>query len=194
MARPRSQGRDLNRSRVRLGPKVPTYDTPFMQVYRCRADFGSATKDYYVIQFKPRAGVVITRGAEVLLVRQYRFLPNRNSWELPGGSIEPAESARSGVVRECVEETGIRPLRLSLLVTYYPGLDNVDNCTRIYHAARFEICAPFTPNPLEVSALRWLSVDRAVAMIRHGRILDAMTVTGLLAYASRGKASGKNAS
>src|SRR5258708_10290287 len=128
MARPRSKGPGSNASRVRLGPKVPTYDTPYMHVYRCRADFGQATKDYYVIQFKPRAGVVINRGAEVLLVRQYRFLPNRNSSELPGGSIEPDESARRGVVRECVEETGIRPSRLSLLGTYYPGLDNVDNC------------------------------------------------------------------
>ena len=190
MTRPRSKG--LGLPGVRLGAKIPTYDTPYMHVYRCRASFGEVTKDYYVSQFKPRAGVVVNRGAEVLLVRQYRFLPNGNSWELPGGSIEPGESARRGVVRECLEETGIRPLRLSLLVTYYPGLDNVDNRTQIYHAAGFEVCAPFMSNPLEVNALRWLPVGQAIAMVRQGRILDAMTVAGLLAYASLGKASGKD--
>ncbi len=194
MGRPRSKRRAPGASPVRLGRKVPTYETPYMHVYRCRADFGKASKDYYVIQFKPRAGVVISRGAEVLLVRQYRFLPNRNSLELPGGSIEPDESARRAVVRECIEETGIRPSRLSLLVTYYPGLDNVDNRTRIYHAAGFEVCAPFVPDPLEVNALRWLPIEQAIAMVRKGQILDAMTVMGLLAYASSGKARGKDAS
>lgn len=193
MGHPRSRRRAPGTSPVRLGPKVPTYETPYMNVYRCHANFGMTSKDYYVIQFKPRAGVVINRGAEVLLVRQYRFLPNRNSWELPGGSVEPEESARRAVVRECIEETGIRPSRLSLLVTYYPGLDNVDNLTRIYHAKKFEVCAPFVPDPLEVNALRWLPIGQAIAMVRKGQVLDAMTVAGLLAYASSGNVRGIDA-
>lgn len=50
------------------------------------------------------------RGAQVLLVRNTR----RGVWELPGGWIDPGESARDCAARELREETGIGSARLSL--------------------------------------------------------------------------------
>ncbi len=167
-----------------IGKKTVTYKTPFMHVYHCRANFGAATKDYYVIKFRPRVGVVVVQDESVLLVSQYRYLLDANSWELPGGSIEHDESPEKGLVRECIEETGVHPLNLSLLITYYPGLDNVDNCTRVYHTSEFEVQTQFVVNPLEVNALAWIPIDKALVMVRQGEILDAMTISGLLAYDS----------
>ena len=167
-----------------VGKKTITYKTPFMHVYHCKANFGAATKDYFVIKFKPRAGVVVVQDESVLLVSQYRYLLEANSWEIPGGSIEPNESPEKGLARECIEETGIHPLNLSLLITYYPGLDNVDNCTQVYHTNKFEVQTQFIANPLEINALAWVPLHKALAMIRQGKILDAMTISGLLAYDS----------
>src|SRR5205085_5016645 len=44
---------------------------------------------------------------EVLLVRRGRA-PRQGEWSLPGGSIEPGETARQAAAREALEETGLR--------------------------------------------------------------------------------------
>ena len=50
-------------------------------------------------------GVIVTRGAEVLLVKR-RFDPYRGKWVIPSGFIEYGEEMREAAVREVAEETG----------------------------------------------------------------------------------------
>ena len=52
------------------------------------------------------ASIAVFKGDTVLLVRRGRA-PFRGLWSLPGGSIEPGESAREAAFRELKEETGI---------------------------------------------------------------------------------------
>src|SRR5947208_16987411 len=62
-----------------------------------------------VAEIRPVAGaaVVALRRDEVLLVRRGRA-PRQGEWSLPGGSIEPGETARQAAAREALEETGLR--------------------------------------------------------------------------------------
>jgi ADP-ribose pyrophosphatase len=168
--------------RIKLGPQQTTYQTPFFNVYHSRADFGSFSKDYYVINFGPRGGIVAAKDGNVLLARQYRFLIDGMSWELPGGTIEPGEPLETGAARECLEETGVMCHNLKPLVVYYPGLDNVDNRTTIWHTSDVEISTGFTPKAEEVSEVAWVPLARAIDMVFSGEILDGMSVAGLLAY------------
>jgi ADP-ribose pyrophosphatase len=156
-----------------------------MDVVHGRADFGRFSKDYYVVTFGQRGGVVGVRDGKILLVRQYRYLIDDYSWELPGGTIEKDESAEAGLARECLEETGLRPSGLQLLLVYYPGLDNVDNRTSIYLSQRMEEVRPFIGNPAEVSEIGWFGLEECLSMVFAQRILDAMTIAGLLAYRHR---------
>jgi 8-oxo-dGTP diphosphatase len=57
----------------------------------------------------PRAAVsgAIFRGEEVLLVERAKP-PMHGLWSLPGGHIEPGETAPEAMLRELAEETGIR--------------------------------------------------------------------------------------
>ena len=167
---------------TRVHPPHVTYSTPFMDIVHTSADFGRFVKDYYVVTFGERGGVVGVRDGRILLVRQYRFLIDSYSWELPGGTIEKDESTEGGLARECLEETGLQPEDLKLLLVYYPGLDNVDNRTSIYLSHRMEAVRPFAGNPAEVSELGWFSLDECLAMVFRQEILDAMTIAGLLAY------------
>jgi ADP-ribose pyrophosphatase YjhB (NUDIX family) len=55
----------------------------------------------------PCVGGVVIDAAGRLLVVQRRNEPARGLWSLPGGRIEPGESAEAAVVREVAEETGL---------------------------------------------------------------------------------------
>lgn len=167
---------------VKFTPKQITYQTRFFQIYHSRADFGPFSKDYYVVNFGPRGGIVAVRDDSVLLVRQYRYLVNSLSWELPGGTIESDEPAEKGAARECLEETGVMCRNLKPLVVYFPGLDNVDNRTAIWHTEDIEITSSFVSNDAEVREVAWIPLRRCIDMVFSGEILDAMSVTGLLAY------------
>lgn len=161
------------------------YSNRFMDVRHTRADFGAFRKDYYVVELGPRAGIVALRDGCVLMTRQYRFLIDDYSWEIPGGRVDAGESPEVAAVRECVEETGIRCSELQPLVVYYPGLDNFNNRTTLFCSEKVEVAAPFVADDAEVVEIRWIPVDTCLDMIFHGEILDALTVTGLLAYQTR---------
>lgn len=172
---------DPSKLPLRISRKETAYQCPFMEITHQRAEFDGFTKNYYVVNFKRRSGVVALKEGEVLLVRQYRFLPNDTSWELPGGTIEDHEDLESGLVRECLEETGVRVSALRVLVEYYPGLDNVDNQTTVYLSEQTEAVAPFRGNPAEILEIAWIPLERCLRMVFDREILDAMTVAGLLA-------------
>lgn len=170
-----------------LTPSRIDYRNPFMEVRHTKADFGAFQKDYFVIDLGPRAGLVAIRGDSVLLTRQYRFLIDDFSWELPGGQVHQGETAESAAVRECLEETGFQCSKLSKLVQYYPGLDNFNNRTTLFSSTNVEVARPFLPEASEVVEVRWFSVGEALGMVLSGEILDGLTVTGLMAYETIGR-------
>lgn len=161
------------------------YSNRFMDIRHTRADFGTFNKDYYVVDLGPRAGIVALRDGAVLMTRQYRFLIDAYSWEIPGGRVDAGETPEFAAVRECVEETGIRCSELKPLVVYYPGLDNFDNRTTLFCSEKVEVAAPFVADDAEVVEIRWIPVETCLDMIFRGEILDALTVAGLFAYQVR---------
>src|SRR5207253_2385792 len=78
---------------------------------------------YYSIDFPNRAVcVVVRRGDEFLLIRQYRFIVDEHVWAIPSGGVENGESIVDAATREMEEETGYRPSTpLEHLVGYYPS-------------------------------------------------------------------------
>jgi len=63
----------------------------------------------------PCVGAVVHDDNGRLLLVQRGREPARGSWSLPGGRVEPGESAREAVVREVREETGLDVLPLELV-------------------------------------------------------------------------------
>jgi 8-oxo-dGTP pyrophosphatase MutT (NUDIX family) len=168
-----------------MTPPRLDYRNPFMEVRHTHADFGTFQKDYFVVELGPRSGVVALRGSRVLLTRQYRFLIDGYSWEIPGGRVDDGETPEQSAVRECVEETGVGCTDLKPLVVYYPGLDNFNNRTSLFYSERAEVVRAFVPDASEVVEIRWVELNSCLDMVFHGEILDALTVAGLLAYQAK---------
>jgi ADP-ribose pyrophosphatase len=159
------------------------YRNPFMEVNHTRVDFGSFSKDYFVVDLGPRAGVVALRDGHVLMTRQYRFLINAPSWEIPGGKVDANETPEEAAARECREETGVACSDLKPLVVYYPGLDNFNNRTTLLYTLDTQEESSFVPNEAEVTEIGWIPLKRCLEMIYRQEIMDALTITGLLSYA-----------
>lgn len=66
-------------------------------------------REYYYIR-KPDAVVTValTRSRSVVLLRAKRANIPDALWELPGGRMEPDETAEEAAARELIEETGLR--------------------------------------------------------------------------------------
>lgn len=181
----------------RIATRSLVHRNPFATVSAVHADFGSFAKDYYVVDFGPRAGIVAVNEGRVLLTAQYRFLLDRAAWEIPGGRVDDGESPEQTARRECLEETGFSCDDLHPLVTYRPGLDNVENLTSVFYSERVKEHRPFQPDPAEVLSLTWIPLEDCVSLILEQRIVDALTISAVLAYrcvvARRGKDHGRPA-
>ena len=56
----------------------------------------------------------------VVLIRQFRYAIGQWVWELPAGSLERGERPDKAARRECEEEIGMSPRRISKVAALYP--------------------------------------------------------------------------
>ena len=115
--------------------------------------------------------VVLWRGEECLQV----FNRFRQVWELPGGMIDPGETARDAAFRELAEESGQRPGVLDFVGfarCWYAPAERVESLA-IYRG-EIDQAMPFEPND-EIAEIRWWNpaeplagltrVDEAIARL-----------------------------
>src|SRR6266850_8178004 len=113
----------------RIGPRELVYQNPFQSIHKVSVAFEDFKKDIFVNSFGQRAGLVLVKGGQVLLVRQYRLLVNGLAWEIPGGKVDSAETPEQAARREALEETCLLCGAVTPLLYFHPGLDTHDNPT-----------------------------------------------------------------
>ena len=123
---------------------------------------------------------------EVILIRQYRYAIGQWIWELPAGSLEPDEAPRVAARRECREEIGLTPRRLTRLMALYPTPGFCDELMFFYRCE--DLVQPTTPvalDPDEQIEPRIYTLAEAQRLVDRGQILDMKTVLGLRLASSR---------
>lgn len=133
----------------------------------------------------------IPRPGAIILIRQYRYTIDRWIWELPAGSLEPGEDPDRAAARECEEEVGLAPARVTRLRGYYPTPGFCDE-EMIYY-----LCEDLRPPAPDSTAKkdddeelepRTFTLAEARALVDSGEIVDLKTLAGLAVLLS---ASGK---
>ncbi|RJQ11482.1 MAG: NUDIX hydrolase [Dehalococcoidia bacterium] len=166
------------------GPAEVEYQNPWQRVLRVPLTVQGRPRDLYVTDYGDRAAVVVVRDGAVLMVRQYRYLIDRISWEIPGGRVDAGETPAAGAARECAEETGVRCRTMEPLISFHPGLDTLHNPTTLF------TCSDSTGDPAaghEALDVTWVPLGRALAWIWDGTVVDSLSILGLLAHESRSR-------
>ena len=164
-----------------LGPQEIVYANAYQHVSRRIADFGEFTREYFVTHYGTRAAVVVARGDEILLCRQYRLIVNRICWEIPGGKVDEGETIEAAAIRECVEEAGIRCREVKPLIRFQLGSDAIDNPTHIFYSTAF-VETGQGGDHREIESLSWVPLERCLEMIATSEIADALSIVGLFSY------------
>lgn len=134
---------------------------------------------YGILTCKRALGICpITVDRKVVLVRQFRYVSQRFTWEIPTGAANDGEPPEVTAERELREEAGVtagRLLRLGDLETNKSLLDEV---------AELYLATDLTPASGERDATEDMTIHevpwaQAMGLLRSGEIVDAMTMIAL---------------
>ncbi len=124
----------------------------------------------------------IPEPGKIILIRQYRYTIDRWIWELPAGSLKPGEDPDQAAARECEEEIGLAPAKLTRLRGYYPTPGFCDEEMIYYRCDDLRAPAPDSTakkDDDEEIEPRTFSLDEARALVASGEIVDLKTLAGL---------------
>ena len=102
-------------------------------------------------------GAAIVAGGRVLACARAEPPELAGQWEFPGGKVEPGESETAALVRECVEELGVR-VTVGARVGDDILLGSGRAVLRVYLASLAD--DGLSPQPIEHRELRWLAADQ----------------------------------
>jgi ADP-ribose pyrophosphatase len=117
----------------------------------------------------------------VVLVRQYRYVAGRHTWEMPTGGVGPGEPLEAAAQRELAEESGYRAGRLEPVCVYHTSKSVMDETAHLFLA--FDLTrAMDAPEPDETESfqVRPHRFDQVLGMVDTGEIVDSMTIIAVL--------------
>jgi ADP-ribose pyrophosphatase len=119
----------------------------------------------------------------VLLIKQYRYVARRITWEMPTGGMHAGEAVEAAAQRELAEETGYRAGRLTHVCTYHTSKSVMDETAHLFLGENL-VQAELPPDGTEFIEVRPFPFADALRMVLSGEIVDSMTIIAVL-YAAR---------
>jgi 8-oxo-dGTP diphosphatase len=117
--------------------------------------------------------VVHDAAGRLLLVRRGRP-PGRGRWSLPGGKVERDEADAAAVVRELLEETGLRVLPGKLVGSVRRPAPS--GTFEIFDYAATVVGGALRPGD-DAAAAEWVNLARFHSLERDGQLVDQLAAT-----------------
>ena len=164
---------------------IQIHKDKWSQVIQEIIDIGTTKLTYtYTKRNNGVVGLVINSKQEVLLIKQYRPPTKQYSWELPGGGIDPGESAETALKREIKEEAGVKVKILENWGVSYPIPSLASEKGFLY------LCKTDQSIPKKIHGekdelieqVSFVSLDTALKMVETGKIIDSFTAMALYKY------------
>ncbi|MBK1878156.1 NUDIX hydrolase [Pelagicoccus mobilis] len=150
---------------------------------RLRHPVRGSEGDFYILKTRDWVNVVpVTPDNQIVMVRQYRFGIESDSWEIPGGVMDPGEDPLEAAARELSEETGYvaRSCRLIGEVAANPAIMN--NTCHFVWADAVTLQAELNWDEHEEIETRLFPIDDVYAMAHRGEIKHSLVVAALFQF------------
>ncbi|MBI2361577.1 MAG: NUDIX hydrolase [Deltaproteobacteria bacterium] len=121
----------------------------------------------------------------VLLVKQYRYVAKRPTWEMPTGGLHDGETIEAAAQRELGEEIGYRAGRLTLISAYHTSKSVLDETAHLFIGENL-VKLELDPDETEFIEVRTFPLEEVLKMVLSGEIVDSMTIIAVL-HAARMK-------
>ena len=169
----------------RIGGRT-VHQTPFLELREDRVQLPDGRETTYgVVVCGHCVGVLPLFGdGTVGMVRQYRYIAGRYTWEMPTGGVDGDESIEQAAQRELAEESGLRAGRLEHVCTYHTSKSSIDETAHLFLG--FDL-SPASAEPDDTEFIRRarLPFQQVLQMVLSGEITDSMTVIAVLHAARR---------
>ncbi|NLK75227.1 MAG: NUDIX hydrolase [Clostridiales bacterium] len=130
------------------------------------------------------AMIPVDADGKIILVRQYRNAIDQYTLEIPAGGLNPGEESKICAMRECEEETGYKPGETHHLIDLYTTVAFSNEKISIYYTNEL-IATNQNLDEDEYVTVERYSIDELTSMIFEGKIVDAKTISGILAYKNK---------
>jgi ADP-ribose pyrophosphatase len=113
------------------------------------------------------------------MIKQYRYVAQRVTWEMPTGGMHAGESREEAAQRELAEEIGYRAGKLTWLSTFHTSKSVVDETAHLFMGGDL-VKVELPPDETEFIEVRPFPFAEVLQMVLRGEITDGMTVIGVL--------------
>lgn len=129
-----------------------------------------------IVRKAPAVWIVAHQNEQILLVKQYRYPVDYDSWELPAGHMEH-DNIQAAALAELAEETGYQAGQILDLGTFYPAPGHLDQTGHVFVATDLIL----GEQKLETAELgmqvKWFSYQEVNQLIKDGVIKDGPSIT-----------------
>ena len=153
--------------------------TPWMSLLHAQFELPGGKKgNYFYVHTNGSAmAVPVTDDGKIVLVRQYRYLIDNESVEIPCGGIKDGQRDVDAARTELMEETGFDCKRIKRVGKFMPFNGLSDEFCHVFVARSLEK-VPSAPEETEQIEVLTAAPEEIDEMIDKGRIVDGMTIAG----------------
>jgi len=155
------------------------------RVARRSANTGQTT-DYVNLAAPDWVNVVaVTRGGDLVLVRQERHGVCAMSLEIPGGMVDPGETPAQAALRELREETGYVGTQAVALGWVHPNPAIMSNRCHLFYAPDVELLHEPEPDGREEIEVSTVPLAKVRGMVASGEITHSLVICALYLHEIR---------
>jgi ADP-ribose pyrophosphatase len=144
---------------------------------------GATAKREYIVHPGACAVLPFINDTTIVLVKQFRYVINQITYEIPAGKIDVGETPLECAARELKEETGYQAKKLDKMMSFYPSTAFSTELLHIFVA--FNVQEGINkPDEDEFIATEIISFNDALKMVKNGEIIDSKTIISILNFSN----------
>lgn len=137
-----------------------------------------------VVEHPGAVAILAWDGQRLAMVSQWRAAASAELLEIPAGTLDPGEEPGATARRELAEECGLAAANWEEGPSFYTAPGFSTELLTLFLATDLRPTEASGPED-EALTRSWLTLDKALAAIDDGRIVDAKSLVGILWLARR---------